>query len=61
MFDAAPIGSKFGAVITDVLTTTAYNEGDTVSALFVGADPRVRFLRERSIEGSTMMVIFFSK
>ncbi|KAF8911673.1 Neutral/alkaline nonlysosomal ceramidase [Gymnopilus junonius] len=40
VFDAAPFGSKFGAVMTDVQTQTSYQEGDTVSTLFVGADPR---------------------
>ncbi|KDR69911.1 hypothetical protein GALMADRAFT_255768 [Galerina marginata CBS 339.88] len=40
VFDAAPIGKKFGAVLTDVKTTPAYHAGDTVSALFVGANPR---------------------
>jgi neutral ceramidase len=40
VFDAAPIGKKFGAVLTDVQTTAPYNAGDTVSAQFVGANPR---------------------
>ncbi|KAG6816655.1 hypothetical protein H0H87_004298 [Tephrocybe sp. NHM501043] len=40
VFDAAPIGNKFGAVLVDV-NTTAYHAGDKVSAQFVGANPRV--------------------
>lgn len=40
VFDAPPIGKKFGAVLTDV-KTTAYHAGDTVTATFVGANPRV--------------------
>ncbi|KAF8959977.1 Neutral/alkaline nonlysosomal ceramidase [Flammula alnicola] len=40
VFDAAPIGKKFGAVLTDVNTAAAYHAGDTVSAQFVGANPR---------------------
>ncbi|KAF9558125.1 ceramidase [Agrocybe pediades] len=39
VFDAAPIGKKFGAVLTDV-NNTPYHAGDTVSAQFVGANPR---------------------
>ncbi|KAJ7196939.1 Neutral/alkaline nonlysosomal ceramidase [Mycena pura] len=39
VFDAAPIGKKFGAIVTDVLTTT-YTAGQTVFAVFVGANPR---------------------
>ncbi|KJA28727.1 hypothetical protein HYPSUDRAFT_33070 [Hypholoma sublateritium FD-334 SS-4] len=40
VFDAAPIGKSFGQVLTDVNTNTAYQAGNTVSAQFVGADPR---------------------
>ncbi|KAM6502746.1 Neutral/alkaline nonlysosomal ceramidase [Amanita muscaria] len=39
VFDAAPLGSKFGQVLKDV-NSTPYGVGDTVSALFVGANPR---------------------
>ncbi|KAJ7591365.1 Neutral/alkaline nonlysosomal ceramidase [Mycena floridula] len=39
VFDAAPIGKRFGQILTDVLTTT-YHAGDTVSAKWVGANPR---------------------
>ena len=42
VFDAAPIGKKFGAVLTDASTSAAYHAGDTVSVKFVGANPRVR-------------------
>ncbi|KAJ7775713.1 Neutral/alkaline nonlysosomal ceramidase [Mycena maculata] len=40
IFDAAPIGKSFGQVMTDVITTTAYQAGQTVFAIFVGANPR---------------------
>jgi len=39
VFDAAPIGQSFGQVLTDV-NSAPYSVGDTVSVLFVGADPR---------------------
>ncbi|KAL0955527.1 hypothetical protein HGRIS_001765 [Hohenbuehelia grisea] len=39
VFDAAPIGKRFGAVLTDV-KSTPYRAGDTVRAQFVGANPR---------------------
>ncbi|KAF7324309.1 Neutral/alkaline nonlysosomal ceramidase [Mycena venus] len=39
VFDAAPIGKKFGQVLIDV-AKTAYTAGDTVFAQFVGANPR---------------------
>ncbi|KAF8341009.1 Neutral/alkaline nonlysosomal ceramidase [Amanita rubescens] len=39
VFDAAPIGQSFGQVLTDV-NSAPYSIGDTVSVLFVGADPR---------------------
>ena len=41
LFDAPPIGKKFGAVLTDVHTSAPYHAGDIVSAQFVGANPRV--------------------
>ncbi|KAJ7848777.1 Neutral/alkaline nonlysosomal ceramidase [Mycena leptocephala] len=40
VFDAAPIGKKFGQVLIDVVTTSAYHAGNTVVAQFVGANPR---------------------
>lgn len=40
IFDAAPIGKKFGAVVQDVNTGTTYRAGAKVSAKFVGANPR---------------------
>ncbi|KAF8058537.1 Neutral/alkaline nonlysosomal ceramidase [Lyophyllum atratum] len=40
VFDSAPIGKKFGAVLVDVKTSPAYRAGDKVSAQFVGANPR---------------------
>ncbi|KAK1236287.1 hypothetical protein PQX77_000448 [Marasmius sp. AFHP31] len=42
VFDAAPIGKKFGDVLTDVRTIGPYQAGETVIAQFVGANPRVR-------------------
>lgn len=41
VFDSAPFGSSFGQIQTDV-GTTPYQEGQTVFATFVGANPRVR-------------------
>ncbi|PBK90403.1 Neutral/alkaline nonlysosomal ceramidase [Armillaria gallica] len=38
VFDAAPIGKHFGDVLTDV--KASYAVGDTVTARFVGANPR---------------------
>ncbi|KAG7441035.1 Neutral/alkaline nonlysosomal ceramidase [Guyanagaster necrorhizus] len=38
VFDAAPIGKQFGDVLADV--GASYVVGDTVTAQFVGADPR---------------------
>ncbi|EKM60398.1 uncharacterized protein PHACADRAFT_167760 [Phanerochaete carnosa HHB-10118-sp] len=38
--DHAPLGKHFGDVLTDVLTNAPYHAGDTVSARFVGANPR---------------------
>jgi neutral ceramidase len=40
VFDAPPPGSYFGKVLVDV-NTTSYQAGDTVFAIFVGANPRV--------------------
>ncbi|KAL0572394.1 hypothetical protein V5O48_009572 [Marasmius crinis-equi] len=40
VFDAAPIGKKFGDVLIDVKTSSSYRAGDTVFAQFVGANPR---------------------
>ncbi|CAA7260368.1 unnamed protein product [Cyclocybe aegerita] len=40
VFDAEPIGQRFGNVLTDVSTTATYSAGQTVSAQFVGANPR---------------------
>ncbi|KAF8726187.1 hypothetical protein AX14_007956 [Amanita brunnescens Koide BX004] len=39
VFDAAPIGRSFGQVIRDV-NSIPYSAGETVYALFVGANPR---------------------
>lgn len=44
IFDSAPLGKHFGDVLVDV-QTTAYHADDTVSAQFVGANPRVRLPR----------------
>jgi neutral ceramidase len=43
VFDAAPIGRSFGQVIRDV-NSIPYSAGETVYALFVGANPRVSCL-----------------
>ncbi|KAJ7476883.1 Neutral/alkaline nonlysosomal ceramidase [Mycena galericulata] len=40
VFDAAPIGKSFGQVLIDVVTSAAYQAGQTVVAQFVGANPR---------------------
>ncbi|KAJ3485758.1 hypothetical protein NLJ89_g11872 [Agrocybe chaxingu] len=40
VFDAEPIGQRFGNVLTDVSTTATYRAGQTVAAQFVGANPR---------------------
>ncbi|KAF7300950.1 Neutral ceramidase [Mycena indigotica] len=40
VFDAAPIGQSFGQVLVDVATNRSYTAGQTVSAQFVGANPR---------------------
>ncbi|KEP49551.1 neutral/alkaline nonlysosomal ceramidase [Rhizoctonia solani 123E] len=39
-FDASPIGKSFGSVLTDVTTSTPYKRGQTVTAVFQGANPR---------------------
>ncbi|KAL4262414.1 Neutral ceramidase [Pleurotus pulmonarius] len=39
VFDAAPIGKRFGQVLTNV-NTTPYHAGDAVRVQFVGANPR---------------------
>ncbi|KAH7334765.1 Neutral/alkaline nonlysosomal ceramidase [Rhizoctonia solani] len=38
VFDAAPIGKSFGSTLTDV--STSYKRGQTVTAVFQGANPR---------------------
>ena len=38
--DNAPIGKSFGDVTTDINTDSPYSAGQTVSATFVGANPR---------------------
>lgn len=38
VYDNPPLGKKFGAVVTDV--QKSYSKGQTVSASFVGANPR---------------------
>jgi neutral ceramidase len=40
IFDAPSIGYNFGQILIDV-NLTPYGAGETVSALFVGANPRV--------------------
>ncbi|THH07802.1 hypothetical protein EW145_g3130 [Phellinidium pouzarii] len=40
VFDAPPFFKSFGDVLTDVQTSSAYSAGQTVSAQFVGANPR---------------------
>ncbi|KAG8791726.1 hypothetical protein FRC12_008258 [Ceratobasidium sp. 428] len=52
VFDAAPIGKKFGSVLTDVSTTTPYQRGQTVNAVFQGANPR----NNLRLEGTYMTV-----
>ncbi|KAF5374642.1 hypothetical protein D9615_008931 [Tricholomella constricta] len=51
VFDSAPIGKKFGAVLVDVKTSPAYHAGETVSAQFVGANPRVQYAFEQPSAG----------
>ncbi|QRW12870.1 hypothetical protein RhiLY_11869 [Ceratobasidium sp. AG-Ba] len=52
VFDAAPIGKSFGSVLTDVSTTTPYKRGQTVTAVFQGANPR----NDLRLEGTYMSV-----
>ncbi|KAI0060570.1 Neutral/alkaline nonlysosomal ceramidase [Artomyces pyxidatus] len=40
VFDSAGIGHKFGDIVTDVVNSSSYSAGQTVSAVFVGANPR---------------------
>ncbi|KAJ7190130.1 Neutral/alkaline nonlysosomal ceramidase [Mycena pura] len=40
MFDAAPLGKTFGQVLQDVSADAPYRAGETVFAVFVGANPR---------------------
>jgi len=40
LFDAPPLGKAFGAVLVDVNANTSYQAGQSVSAQFVGANPR---------------------
>jgi len=40
MFDAAPLGKTFGQVLQDVSADALYRAGETVFAVFVGANPR---------------------
>jgi len=61
VFDAAPLGKKFGAVLTDV--SSSYRVGQTVSAQFVGANPRNNlrhggtFLTVDILKGSTWTTV----
>jgi neutral ceramidase len=61
VFDTAPIGKKFGAVLTDV--SKSYSVGQTVSAQFVGANPRNNlrlggtFLTVDTLKGSTWSTV----
>ncbi|KAJ7062780.1 Neutral/alkaline nonlysosomal ceramidase [Mycena amicta] len=58
VFDAAPIGKSFGQVLVDV-AKTPYTAGQTVSAQFVGANPRNNlrlegtFLSVQQLSGNT--------
>ncbi|KAJ7618532.1 Neutral/alkaline nonlysosomal ceramidase [Roridomyces roridus] len=40
VFDAPPIFQSFGHIVTDVVTSTPFQAGQTVFAVFVGANPR---------------------
>ncbi|KAG9080339.1 hypothetical protein FRC06_006763, partial [Ceratobasidium sp. 370] len=51
-FDAAPIRKSFGAVLTDVSTTTSYKQGQIVTAVFQGANLR----NDLRLEGTYMTV-----
>jgi len=42
VFDSPGIGHKFGDVLVDVPKSSTFKAGQTVSAQFVGANPRVR-------------------
>lgn len=55
VFDAAPIGKRFGAVLVDV-NSTPYHVGDTVSAQFVGANPRVNIFYHLIPEQSLILL-----
>ena len=58
LFDAPPIGKKFGSVLTDVHTSAPYHAGDIVSAQFVGANPRVsESWFEKILDGGLIMII----
>ncbi|KAJ1306069.1 hypothetical protein OPQ81_010781 [Rhizoctonia solani] len=52
VFDAAPIGKSFGSILTDVSTSTPYKRGQTVTAVFQGANPR----NDLRLEGTFMTV-----
>ncbi|KAF7298390.1 Neutral ceramidase [Mycena kentingensis (nom. inval.)] len=52
LFDAEPIGKKFGQVLVDVRTNASYAAGQVVSAQFVGANPR----NNLRLEGTFMSV-----
>ncbi|CAE6350538.1 unnamed protein product [Rhizoctonia solani] len=52
VFDASPIGKSFGSVLTDVSTSTPYKRGQTVTAVFQGANPR----NNLRLEGTFMTV-----
>jgi hypothetical protein len=47
-FDSAGIGHEFGDVLVDVPSSSTFKAGQTVSAQFVGANPRVRFAASSS-------------
>ncbi|CAE6472083.1 unnamed protein product [Rhizoctonia solani] len=52
VFDAASIGKSFGSILTDVSTSTPYKRGQTVTAVFQGANPR----NDLRLEGTFMTV-----
>ncbi|KAF9697917.1 hypothetical protein EKO04_004002 [Ascochyta lentis] len=54
VYDGAPFGSSFGAVKTDVKPT--YHPGDTVRALFVGANPRNNLRLEQTFASIERLV-----
>jgi neutral ceramidase len=41
VYDGVPSGRAFGSVLLDVRTSAPYHAGDTVRAVFLGANPRV--------------------